>query len=171
MKAINYSQIPFVGRLQKQALAKLSFEVVSPLEGVTKGKVRVESSIETGIAEPALDGYFAAVTIVAVGHSSENADEITFRAECKIIGFYSITEKTKLDVETLTTAAQTRGALQIYPMVRHQLLAMLSVDGPRFSIPVEPDFDFVKKASQVLESSKSSTTSVEKKTKRRAAKK
>lgn len=171
MKATNYSQIPFVGRLQKHALAKLSFEVVNPLGEVTKGKVRVESSIETGVAEPTHDGYFAAVTIAAIGHPSENADEITFRAECKIIGFYSITEKTKLNAETLTKAAQIRGALQIYPMVRRQLLAMLSVDGPRFSIPVEPDFAFVDKASRVVESSKSSAISDGKKTKRRSAKK
>ena len=172
MKAINYNQIPFVGRLQKHVLAKLSFEVLNPLaEGAPKGKVRVESSIEIGIVEPALDSYFAAVTIAATGHPSENADEITFRAECKIVGFYSITEKTKLSIETLTKAAQIRGALQIYPMVRRQLLATLSVDGVRFSIPVEPDFAFVDKANQVIGSDKSNVTSVKKKNRRSSSKK
>lgn len=171
MRATKYSQLPFVGRLQKHALAKLSFEVTNPLSGVAKGKVRVESSIETGVVESTLDSYFAAVTIAATGHPSDNADEITFRAECKIIGFYSVTETTKLDVETITKAAQIRGALQIYPMVRRQLLAMLSVDGPRFSIPVEPDFVFADVSAEAAEVQRPSAALVEKKSKRRRIKK
>lgn len=170
MSAIKYSQFPFVGRLQKHVLAKLSFEVPNPLAEVAKGKVLVESSIEIGVVEPTLDGYFAAVTIVATGHPTNNADEVTFRAECKIVGLYSVTETTKLDVGTITKAAQIRGALQIYPLVRRQLLTSLSVDGPRFSIPVEPDFAFAGESAQAAEALQSSATSANKKAKRRRAK-
>lgn len=169
MKNSNCNQFPFVGRMQRHALAKSLFEVIDPLVPVGKGKVHIGSSIEVGVEEKTLDSYFAAVTVVVKGVSEENTNDVTFQAECKIIGFYTIEGEQKLNLETISRAAQIRGVLQIYPMVRRHLMVLLSGgDGPRFKIPMEPDFGFLRMPELKGKSTRKPKATTDRRVKRRA---
>ena len=160
MKNSNFDEFPFVGRLQRHALTKSHFELTNLLSPIGKGKVKLESSIETGIEEKTLGSYFAAVTVIVKGSPEEDPDAISFKAECKIIGFYTIEGAPKLDVETITRAALIRGALQIYPMVRRHLMSLVCADGPRFKMPVEPDFAFLRMSEPAGNGTKKTKTAM-----------
>ncbi len=140
MKRKSYEQIPIIGRLQRVVLTDSSFELNDPFEPLKKGVVTVEASMEVGIKETTLDGYFVSIAVTVRGRTTEGAEKQAFIASCKMFGYYNAENASKLGEDLITRAARARGALQIYPLVRNHLMYLSRVSGIRFSIPLEPDF-------------------------------
>lgn len=137
-----FPQVLIIGNLERVVLANSEFKDREPLLPPGKGRLSVEVTMEVGIEEDSLKSYFIALAIAIKGiteggESQDGENEARFFASCKMIGYYVIPDPSGVNEDIINQAAQTRGKLQIYPLVRSHLLLLSRASGIRFNIPPE----------------------------------
>jgi len=126
-----------IGKLDRLVLNNLNFELSK--EGSHDGTVNIQTNIEVGVSTEK-NAYYVAITVNVKAVTKEDEQPI-FGALGKMTGFYSLSGPFEGTDEQLTNAAITRASIQIYPLLRRQIIEVLQSGGVGVKqFKFEPDF-------------------------------
>lgn len=148
-----------IGKHERLVLNKLSFELSK--EGVHDGTVNIQTNVEVGVSNER-NAYYVAITINLKAVTREGEQPL-YSAMGKMTGFYSLSGPFEGTDKQLTNAAVTRASLQIYPLLRLQIIEVLRSGGVGVKeFTFEPNFLYPPTANVSLTQQPSTSKKVQK---------